>query len=65
VSASSGSIYLFSEAEAAEKETHPENEEKVCQYRAQERSLHNSNLFCDQRDYEDDELHCVAESDIQ
>ena len=57
-------VDLFTEAKTSQKEGHAKNEKQVGQDGAKNRSLYNANLIFGESNDEDNELDCVAESDI-
>ena len=58
-------VDLLSESKTSQEEGHAKNKKQVGQDGAKNRSLYNADLVFGKSDDEDDELDCVAESDIE
>jgi len=58
-------VDLLSEAKTSQEESHAKNKKQIGQDGAKQRSLYNADLILDKSDDKDDELDCVAESNIE
>jgi len=58
-------VDLLSESKTSQEESHAKNEKQIGQDRAKQRSLYDADLILDKGNDEDDELDCVAESNVE